>query len=80
MAKPTRGFLGRGKAPDILASRLVSMTQETDAGDQWPILNAEVTPPPGRGVVVVLGREPRRASDLLDMGRDPRSAGVRLFR
>jgi DMSO/TMAO reductase YedYZ molybdopterin-dependent catalytic subunit len=40
MAKPTRGFLGRGKA--ARDSRLPP--GQYDAGDQWPVLNAEVTP------------------------------------
>ena len=40
MAKPTRGFLGRGKA--ARDPRLPP--GQYDAGDQWPVLNAEVTP------------------------------------
>jgi DMSO/TMAO reductase YedYZ molybdopterin-dependent catalytic subunit len=40
MAKPTRGFLGRGKA--ARDPRLPP--GQYDAGNQWPILNAEVTP------------------------------------
>ena len=42
MAKPTRGFLGRGKA--ARDPRLPP--GQYDAGDQWPVLNAEVTPQP----------------------------------
>ncbi len=42
MAKPTRGFLGRGKA--ARDPRLPP--GQYDAGDQWPVLNAEVTPHP----------------------------------
>ncbi len=40
MAKPTRGFSGRGKA--ARDPRLPP--GQYDAGDQWPVLNAEVTP------------------------------------
>ena len=40
MAKPTRGFLGRGKA--ARDPRLPP--GQYDAGDQWPVLTAEVTP------------------------------------
>ena len=40
MAKPTRGFFGRGKA--ARDPRLPP--GQYDAGDQWPVLNAEVTP------------------------------------
>ena len=40
MGKPTRGFLGRGKA--ARDPRLPP--GQYDAGDQWPVLNAEVTP------------------------------------
>ena len=42
MGKPTRGFLGRGKA--ARDPRLPP--GQYDAGNQWPILNAEVTPQP----------------------------------
>src|SRR5277367_1310614 len=42
MAKPTRGFLGRGKA--ARDSRLPP--GQYDAGNQWPVLTAEVTPQP----------------------------------
>ena len=76
MAKPTRGFLGRGKA--ARDPRLPP--GQYDAGDQWPVLNAEVTPQPDvaswsfsvEGLVV--------APDDVDLGGDPRSAGVRVFR
>ena len=40
MANPTRGFFGRGKA--ARDPRLPP--GQYDAGDQWPVLNAEVTP------------------------------------
>ena len=40
MVKPTRGFLGRGKA--ARDPRLPP--GQYDAGDQWPVLTAEVTP------------------------------------
>jgi DMSO/TMAO reductase YedYZ molybdopterin-dependent catalytic subunit len=42
MAKPTRGFLGRGKA--ARDPRLPP--GQYDAGHQWPVLTAEVTPQP----------------------------------
>jgi DMSO/TMAO reductase YedYZ molybdopterin-dependent catalytic subunit len=40
MAKPTRGFFGRGKA--ARDPRLPP--GQYDTGEQWPVLNAEVTP------------------------------------
>src|SRR5262245_25647600 len=40
MARPTRGFAGRGRSP--LGDRLPP--GQYDAGAEWPILSAEVTP------------------------------------
>ena len=45
MAKPTRGFLGRGKA--ARDPRLPP--GQYDTGNQWPVLTAEVTPQPDLG-------------------------------
>ena len=73
MANPTRGFFGRGKA--ARDPRLPP--GQYDAGDQWPVLNAEVTPHLDACVVVVLGRGSRDTPDDLDLGGDPRSSRLR---
>ena len=76
MAKPTRGFLGRGKA--ARDPRLPP--GQYDAGDQWPVLNAEVTPQLDLASWSFSVEGLVDAPDDLDLGGDPRAAGFRVLR
>ena len=75
MATTTRGFFGRRRGerdPRLPPGQY-------DAGTQWPVLNAEVTPHLRRDTWTFTRRGPRRAADDVDVGRDPRPRRRRRY-
>ena len=72
VVKITRGFVGRRNRDARLPPG------QYDAGKQWPVLTAEVTPKLDLATWTFTDRGRGRAADDVDVGRDPRAPAVGL--